>query len=424
MSFKLTERELAAALKSDASLLITQPEGAAGSEIESLRRIKVSDLLSNLRDMGMLMDADACPVDNASGATVVINDAVKAPVKALTVNLIPAQSGSGDPSAANPRPIAGHTSAMVTHRHKNAANIPDNTYTNSGVTFVVSGGAVRMTGTSTGTINRTIGTAELKGGVTYTISGTRPSGIYDAEALRIDLRNPGGGVIASGDSYFGFTYTPTADITVSINIRVASGQTLDATLYPQVEPGEAVTDFEPYEVNTLPVEWTDEAGTVYGGTLNVLTGELLVDWVLFETTWGAGTSARAVGTTITRKTFALPAMSKSSGQSGDSVCNLCSYAVGNSETEHYYIMWQQSGSSFVANATVYLPNGTADDQAVQIAYRTQKPMAVYRLDAPAAQVVTSQGSNIFEADAGEVAVAYRADPTQYIARKIVEARNS
>ena len=369
---------------------------------------------------------EAFPTDTAEGETVRITDAVKAPVKALTVTMRPIQSGSGDPSAANPRTISGRTSVTVTHSHKNAANVPDNTYTNSGVVFTISGGAVHMTGTSTGTINRTIGTAQLKGGVTYTISGSRSSGIYDAEALRIDLRNIYGSVLASGDSYFGFTYTPTSDTTASINIRVGGGQTVDTTIYPQVEPGETATNFEPYEVDTLSVEWTDEAGAICGGTLNLVTGELLADWVLFETTWGEGTDVN-VGDDVTNKTFTLPRIYSALTQDQSAaICNLCSWSdsLYRFTTPAFRLAVKPSGGSVTTIATVALLNDTADDQVVQIAYKAQKPFALYQLDPLAAPIITSQGGNEFESDADSVAVTYRADTTRFIARKIAEALNT
>ena len=768
MSFKLTEREQVSKVKEVASILITQLEGAEGSEIESLRRATLEAIAPALRKAMNINELDemaqgAYPTASASGRVVTFDRAADdVPVKALVVAIEPTQSGSGDPAPDNVHPISGWTGATVTRLGKNLANIADNTYTNSGVTFTASAGAVHMTGTSTGTINRTIGTVQLLAGVTYTISGTKASSITDANVLRIDLRNTGGSVIASGDSYNGFVYTPEEDVTAQVNIRMASGQTIDATLYPQVEAGRKATAFEPYaptswavdwssaagtvyrgtldvvtgvltvthgvltidssnidnirkgsttsrdeyyipapdgsvfdgvkryvtisecasagmicsvapfadpdhlsnnymataylgaegttlqlrlnialsegvdtvekmkqlattlyaagtpiqyvyplknqatyqltptEVRTLlgmntmisdagdmsityhidpmqyavtsvagkggnvtldgndvsfsivgtygrntvgqhlqetennlfllgqevamlggnkipfymdgdypsektiadvindlqealaaseaqrlatyptdtvegttatfsdgaddvpvkalsitmmpvqsgsgdpstanirpisgrtmaninangttiPIAFPTEAGTVYGGTLDVLTGELTINWIRFETTWGAGTSARAVGTTIISKIYTLPTMSKSSGKSGDSICNICSYALGNSETEHYYILWQQVGADFVTKATVYLPDETNDDQVIQIAYAVGTP-ETYHLDPQTLeQIKTQLGNNVIYADCGDVSVTYRADPTLYINRKIAEA---
>ena len=45
----------------------------------------------------------------------------------------------------------------------------------------------------------------------------------------------------------------------------------------QLEFGSTATTYEPYNGNTYAVDWTSEAGTVYGGTLDVVTGVLTVD---------------------------------------------------------------------------------------------------------------------------------------------------
>lgn len=210
------------------------------------------------------------PTDTAEGASVAISDgADNLPLKAMQLR-IASESGV--------------TGVSVTRLGKNVANIADNSYTRDGVTFTMSGGAVRMTGTSTGTINRAIGTARLLAGVTYAISGTKSSGITDANTLRIDLRNPGGSVIASGDSYNGFGYTPEEDVTAQVNIRLASGQTIDATLYPQVEAGQAATSYTPYAPTVYAVDWSDVAGTAHDVVLDVLTGALTADGAAYAVT--------------------------------------------------------------------------------------------------------------------------------------------
>ena len=58
----------------------------------------------------------AFPTDTASGAVASLSDgADDIPVKALTVSIRPAQSGSGDPSPDNVRPISGWTGVTISH---------------------------------------------------------------------------------------------------------------------------------------------------------------------------------------------------------------------------------------------------------------------------------------------------------------------
>lgn len=51
---------------------------------------------------------------------------------------------------------------------------------------------------------------------------------------------------------------------------------------PQIEVGSTATAYEAYQGEIIPIDWTDEAGTVYGGSLDLTTGVLTVDSVLLQ----------------------------------------------------------------------------------------------------------------------------------------------
>ena len=93
---------------------------------------------------------------------------------------------------------------------------------------------------------------------------------------------------------------------VEIEQRNPSGTMSFADFQWQIEIGSSPTDYEPYQGRTINVNWEDEAGTVYGGKLDVLTGILTVypeyDSYNGETLTGKWISDRdvyAVGTTPT-----------------------------------------------------------------------------------------------------------------------------
>lgn len=50
----------------------------------------------------------------------------------------------------------------------------------------------------------------------------------------------------------------------------------------QLEVGSTATTYEPYSGNTYDISWQSEAGTVYGGTLDVTTGKLTVDRAMVD----------------------------------------------------------------------------------------------------------------------------------------------
>ena len=67
-------------------------------------------------------------------------------------------------------------------------------------------------------------------------------------------------------------------------MRIAMGLPYGATYNNDVSINCPSTDhdYHPYVGTSVNIDWTNEAGTVYGGTLDVITGELVVDRVGFD----------------------------------------------------------------------------------------------------------------------------------------------
>ena len=203
--------------------------------------------------------------------------------KDITIGIEPVQSGSGDPSPTNVRPISGWTGANVTRTGKNLLKNTAISDTKNGLIFTVNpDGSVIVSGTATVTTYFQInGNVFLKAGP-YTLSGTPanvPTGwngciIYDDYAF-------GGWNDLEGA---GVTKTIDSDTTGKIYLRVNGGTTLnDAVFYPMIEAGTIKTTYTPYITGTTyPISWQAEAGTVYGGTLDVTTGLLTVDRAMVD----------------------------------------------------------------------------------------------------------------------------------------------
>lgn len=204
------------------------------------------------------------------------------PLNSLKIAINPVQAGAGDPSPSNVRPITGWTGANVTRAGKNL--LPKGAdRTASGINYAVqSNGEVVVTGTATATSFWAVQFSLPPG--TYSLNGC-PAGGGNSTYV-IDVRNAvGGSGISgiSGDSGGGSTFTLTADLTAYVNIRIASGYSAPAgglTLSPMIRPA-SISDstYEPYRGTTYPISWQSEAGTVYGGELDVTTGVLTVDRV-------------------------------------------------------------------------------------------------------------------------------------------------
>lgn len=107
----------------------------------------------------------------------------------------------------------------------------------------------------------------IRPSTTYTlsgISGVNPSFVfYDSEKQYIS------GEKYNGNTSITFT-TPDNAGYARMSIPIANIDVL------QLELGSTATAYEPYQGTTYPISWQTEAGTVYGGTIDVLSGVLTV----------------------------------------------------------------------------------------------------------------------------------------------------
>lgn len=207
-------------------------------------------------------------------------------------------------------------------------------------------------------------------------------------------------VVPTGAAYFYMVITN----------RSTASATLTLT-QPQFEIGSAATTYEPYNGTTYAVDWTSEAGTVYGGTLDVVTGELVVNKVCVSLNpswyWYVG-ATQPNGLTVV-STTGFP-----------------SHVVGGEICSHYkrsttpYIVGLALGEFITAATSAYFcfkgsSGGTADEfkeyltaQAtagtpVQVVYELATPLT-YQLTPQ--EVATLLGANRVWSDAGDISLVY------------------
>ena len=438
MSFKLTEKELVSLLRRDASLLITQPEGETGSEIESLRRVKVSDFLASLRGYGMLADTAAYPMVSASGSPVLIADgADNVPVKALTVDISPVQTGSGDPSPSNVRPISGWTGATIRRTGKNLLPLTvegikaaqttggtwdGNTYTVTGVTHTILTDAegtvtgIRVSGTPTG--SRTLfKLCDYTAAFDAVLSGCPAGGSANDYELQYNgvKRDFGTGADIAGDGSTGAVY-----------IIVRPGYTASDLIFtPMIRAAsEEDSTFEPYYGTTYSVTFPSEAGTVYGGTLDVINGVLTVDRVMLtldgSETWSMnGTNESGFICNAPAPITKLSANSYTSNIVSNMFTIVGNSSVANPSTTTTGI---PSGGGSPALVYFYLRyDFMADIEAWKTWLATHNVQVSYLIEPIPYQltpieVLTLLGANTVYADCGDVNMTYRVDPTLYCGR--------
>ena len=155
--------------------------------------------------------------------------------------------------------------------------------------------------------------------------------------------------------------------------------------------------------------------TVYGGTLDVTTGELVVDRAMVD----LGTLAWALDSS--RFKARIDNMANKAGRTVKMACS-CFKALANGEP------YDASADlvCYGAYSYVYVHDFAYTDIAAfktavtgqQLAYELTTPITVTLTPH---EIKTLLGNNNIWADAGESTVIYRADTTMYINRKIAEA---
>ena len=334
--------------------------------------------------------------DTASGTIATFPDGAPYPVKDLQITIEPVQSGSGDPSPDNVRPISGWTGAnimvsevapdekIITFKpRQSGSGTPSPTnkrpFTTINVTGLnpIYGGTIN---TKTKEFSRDYIAITMKGQSWYDSSGTYPAFACSKAAYAVNgeinsyctcyevIGTMSGANFRAANHNKKMVHTASNILIQDSNYNNATafndslGNT-DMIVYKTTTPSVVtLTDSQFAElmaaigVNTVNVSWQSEAGTVYGGKLNVETGVLM----------------------------AYPYYASYSGET----------LVG---------PWVSSMDKYVA--------GTTPTTGAQVVDFGGTP-TIYQLTAE--QLSTLYGQNNIFADCGDVAVTYRADTQLYI----------
>ena len=233
--------------------------------------------------------------------------------------------------------------------------------------------------------------------------------------------------IVTGGGYNSTTFIIDEDYPLVIRVFVQNGTTVSNLRFePYVYP-ESVSDLtwvSPVKTN-YPISWQTQAGTVYGGTLDVVSGTLTVDKLFAEfaedkytltynsaytNTYGYGNSE--LGELITPNTGAVVTKA---------ICNMLPSIARNVASSTPGI-FQYHGTNNQVRLT--FPRESAYDAPSKIyalgvtAVIPLKEPAVYQLTPT--EIKTLLGGNTIFTDAGSVSVDYIADTKLYIDGKIAE----
>ena len=197
--------------------------------------------------------------------------------------LLPVQAGSGDPSPDNIRPISGRTVATLTRCGKNLMDLsqgygydelkPLNAPVGTPITF---------------SLFPTDGASQFNGRIIYEDDTTHDFAIIGRNA----------------DNNIWHTYTITPEKHIKeYSIYDTDGSSKRTISKGMIEYGSTATTFEPYQGDAYTADFGQ---TVYGGTLDWLTGVLTVEWGLISSYAGEALSGEWISDRDVYSTGATP----------------------------------------------------------------------------------------------------------------------
>ena len=199
--------------------------------------------------------------------------------------------------------------------------------------------------------------------------------------------------------------------------------TLYANSKIQLEKGDSATSYEPFG-RFIPINWETEAGTVYGGKLDVLRGVLSITkyaqdmsaltWVTRYT----GTTHKAIYTELDYR-YARRDATKIIAEKYALVGTISGAANLNKPDTKDVGLYSYSNSNSVSSNSLYA--------VVDVDGELPSGLVVYDITTPIEIQLTPHdvnsllGVNNIFADTGDTEVEYRADTKLYINKKIAEA---
>ena len=330
-------------------------------------------------------------------------------------------------------PITGWTGVEVMRRGKNLLKNNGTSGSNGGITWTMnSDGSITLSGTAGDDyvhipIN-TLSTPQiLANGTVWLVSSALAS--FNPNISGINFQN---------DIYIDGTYSSTIQndnptkqysggkISVGLSrLRIAPNTVIPngTVYYPLITVGSTTDEWMPYQGETYSVTFPTEAGTVYGGTVDVTNGVLTVDRAMVEITSDdvGYPSANNSYTNIAYASISKPLDSKNYGN----------FMIYDAISDHYQIITATGTydtasyidkcltSAVSAKFWIGFLYGTTLEEmkaavsGIQICYLLATPIT-YQLTPQ--QLTTLLGQNNIWADTGDISVTYRADTKLFIQR--------
>lgn len=350
-------------------------------------------------------NAPAWVEKTVSGSIVSISDAIASPVIDLKANITATQSGSGDPSPDNVRPIVGWDSVSVVRCGKNLLDDKAEVYYNYTIN---ADGSINDSNSGDRFCTDFIPCVP---NTNYTISGNpNPSNIMFTFGAMVFYDENKNFISRVGSTYRNSPLTGLSPNNARYirfcEYLTGSGATLApsylATYKRQMEIGSTATAYEPYNGNTYTINL---GGTYYGGVLDVTSGVLRVTWIavaLENCTW-------------IKQTTESPIRWRSTSVSNYKTQSI--YSTPTNVLVEQFKLEPYAGSSVIEDVGyLRITNGniyayTQDENSTpsgKVVYELSEPFTI-QLTPQQVQLLANQVNTIF-ADSGDVEVTYKAQP--------------
>lgn len=352
-----------------------------------------------------------CPPFTASGSVVQCTPVENSPLD-VQVETTPTQEGTGDPSPENVRPIAGWDGVTVWRSGKNLldwSKVSAFAYPAYGLSFEKKENSIRVFGVST-----------QSGGLSFNIATTTQSELYGKNFIFSWFTSEENVI-----NMYGLRTTSEKEIAITINLT--KGSSYDFTI--QIAVGtEKLTSYEPYQGQTYAVQLGQ---TIYGGTVDAVTGEGVETWLYhLLTSSNTTTSMLEANSNETSVLFEISRINGEliSNQYGGTESWVCSHLPylaivaassidngiqGNRDGNMFYIRLNREIANDIQEFLGWLDAQSAAGTPFQVAYKLATPTA---FQATGGQSIPAlPGTNTVYTDADTVTVSGLSDPVATIA---------
>lgn len=211
--------------------------------------------------------------------------AAQSAIREVEVDITAQQAGSGTPSPSNIRAITGYNACNITLCGKNLVDFISNLQaTSNGLTIsATSDGGIHYSGTTTASwaILTTAINVFIPKDTALTLSRDTVFNYNHYITATYTDNTTENFIIVGGSSAKSVTFSKDVK-TIRLDMSgMINGATYNDTVYLQLEKGSQATEYEAYESNITSIDLTT---TVYDGSLNVITGELISNADYFSVT--------------------------------------------------------------------------------------------------------------------------------------------